>query len=94
MKNMEWNQSMVFEWEETAIGGAYCEVSQGSTCYSLAVEPLRDSPWEQAVWMIHTPHDADARRVAVDLSLTIDEAKAAAEAAATRLLAGTIERVQ
>lgn len=88
--------SIVFEWEDTAIGGAFCEVAEGSTCYSLAVEPLRGNPasWEQAVWMIHTPHEADARRVAVDLAMTIDEAKAAAEEAATRLLAGTLERVK
>lgn len=82
-----------FEWEATDNGGFYCEVSEGSTCYALAVEPLRDSPWEQAVWMIHTPHEADARRVAVDLASTIDEAKTAAEAAAERLFAGKIERV-
>lgn len=82
-----------FAWEDTDNGGAYCEVAEGSTCFSLAVEPLRDSPWEQAVWMIHTPHEADARRVAVDLSSTIDEAKRAAEAAAERLFAGKIERV-
>ncbi|MCZ7935853.1 hypothetical protein O9X90_26365 [Agrobacterium leguminum] len=83
-----------FVWEDTNNGGAYCEVSEGSTCYALAVEPLRDCPWEQAVWMIHTPHEADARRVAVDLASTIDEAKTAAEAATERLFAGKIERVQ
>ncbi len=85
-----------FEWRELLIGGFECEVEHDGRLFSLAVEPLQASPWEQAVWMIHTPVQgthSDARRLAADLALTIDEGKAAAEAAALRLFAGTIERV-
>ncbi len=86
-----------FDWRPMLVGGFECEVDYDGRLFALAVEPLQASPWEQAVWMIHTPvlgTHSGARRLAADLALTIDEGKAAAEAAALRLFAGTIERVQ
>lgn len=75
-----------FGWEPTSSGGAQCEVAVGSRCLSIGVEPLRDSPWEQAVWMIHTPHRGDARKLDSDLAMTLDDGKAAAEEAARNWL--------
>ncbi|WP_113048381.1 hypothetical protein [Agrobacterium tumefaciens] len=76
-------EKIKFDWETTLSGGAQCEVAIGSKCLSIGVEPLRDSPWEEAVWMLHAPTSStDVRRVAVDIAMTIDEGRMAAEEAA------------
>ncbi|GES45366.1 hypothetical protein RsS62_46180 [Rhizobium dioscoreae] len=79
-----------FEWEPTRSGGAQCEVALGSKCLSIGVEPV-DSPWEKAVWMIHTPHRGDARKLDANLAMSLADGKTAAEAAARAWLRTTPE---
>lgn len=82
-----------FDWESTRSGGAQCEVALGSKCMSLGVEALRDTPsdWEQAVWMIHVPHQNDVRLLDSNLAMSLTDGKTAAEAAARAWLRTTPE---